>query len=417
MSEIRRLSAEEIEAFAAIAVNAYPGWEVAPAGGDRAHAIKEQLLKILAEDPTKSMYGLFRDGRLLGGMLFHDFTMNCLGTWVLSGGVGLVAVDLPHKKEHVAKEMIAYFTRHYRERGSPITQLYPFRPDFYKQMGYGYGTKMSQYRLRPAALPQGPAKSHVRYLGEADQPALAACYNRFAAQTHGMFERSARDFTQRLRNPQVRFVGYERDGQIRGYIVFMFKEGESFIINDIHVREFVYEDPEALSELMTFLHTQADQIRHVIINTQDESFHHLLLDPRNGSPVLIPSVYHESNLQGVGLLYRLVNVPAMFQVLKERDFGGQTGRLTLTIADSFLPENAGSTLLHFDQGRLSLPADGPSDVEIRMDIAEFSSLLMGAVNFRSLHRYGLAHISDPAYVGVVDKVFAVADKPVCMTHF
>ncbi|MCP4519523.1 MAG: GNAT family N-acetyltransferase, partial [Delftia sp.] len=54
---------------------------------------------------------------------------------------------------------------------------------------------------------------------------------------------------------------------------------------------------------------------------------------------------------------------------------------------------------------------------VRMDVADFSSLLVGAVNFRSLHRYGLAEISNLEYVGVLDKIFAVQDKPVCMTAF
>ena len=103
--------------------------------------------------------------------------------------------------------------------------------------------------------------------------------------------------------------------------------------------------------MLTFLHTQADQIRHVIVNTQDEYFHYLLLDPRNNSQRLIPDVYHESNTQGVGLMYRVIDVPGMFDLLHERNFGGQTCTLELNIVDSFLPENAGSTLLRFEEGR------------------------------------------------------------------
>jgi predicted acetyltransferase len=104
-------------------------------------------------------------------------------------------------------------------------------------------------------------------------------------------------------------------------------------------------------------------------------------------------------------------------LLRERNFGGQTCRLKLTIEDSFLPENAGSAFLRFEDGRLHLMDDGGYDVEVCMDVAEFSSLLVGAVNFRSLHKYGLAEISDPGYVGTIDKVFAVEDKPICTTAF
>jgi len=415
MSEIRPLVAEDFGAFVDIFANAYPGWSTpTPEEKER---LKGRLLRMHEEDPQRTAHGLFRDGKLLGGMVFYDFTMNFLGVRVAAGGVGQVAVDLLHKKEHVAKEMMGYFIRHYRARGAPITLLYPFRPDFYKQMGYGYGTKMSQYRVRPAALPKGPSKAHVRALGEADVPALGACYDRFVARTHGLIERREHDFKVQMSNAQQRFVGYERDGQVQGYLVFTFEKGENPITNDIHVREFFYESQEALSELLTFLHTQADQVRHVVFNTQDESFHFLPLDPRNDSPTLLPSVYHESNIQGVGLMYRVGDVPGLFRLLEGRNWGGQTCRILLTIEDSFVPENAGPVLLHVTDGHLHLPDEGPHDVAVQMDIAEFSALVMGTVNLRSLYRYGLADVSDPAYVGVVDAVLAVPDKPICVTSF
>jgi predicted acetyltransferase len=276
---------------------------------------------------------------------------------------------------------------------------------------------MSQYRVKPAALPKGSSRAHVRYLDKDDKQAVLDCYNRFLDRTHGLIEKSAHELKRLMENPKHRILGYEKDGRVMGYLVFSFDKGEGALVNDIHVREFVYESREALSELLTFLHVQADQIRHVIFDTQDEYFYHLLLDPRNGSPVLIPDVYHETNVQGVGIMYRVIDTPRIFGSLKERDFGGQTCWLKLTVEDSFLPENAGSTLLHFEDGRLRLPDDGLHDVEVRMDVAEFSSLLIGTVNFRSLYMYSLTEISGPSYVGVVDRIFAVRDKPICTTPF
>jgi len=414
---IRSLSVENFDAFVNIFANAYPGMKVA--SEEEKERLKRQFLELYEEEPTVTFYGLFREGRLLGGMCFHDFRMNFLHTRIAVGGVGHVAVDLPRKKEHVAKEMVTYFLRHYRERGVPIALLYPFRPDFYKKMGFGYGTKMNQYRVRPTALPKGPSKTHVRCLGEDDRRALLDCYTRFVSRTHGMIEKSEVELTGLMNNSHHRIVGYEADGQVLGYLVFTFEHAENPYINDIHVQEFIYESREALSELLTFLHTQADQIRHITFDTQDEFFHYLLLDPRNGSERLIPYIYHESNLQGVGLMYRVSDTSGIFNLLRERNFGGQTCKLKLTIEDSFLPENAGSTYLRFEDGRLHLvdegADDGDYDVEVCMDVAEFSSLLVGAVNFRSLYRYGLAELSDPGYVRVVDRIFAVEDKPMCTT--
>ena len=426
MSEIRILAPEDFETCVRIFGDAYPGLKIV-SDEDR-QRLKQRMIKLHEEEPTVQFHGLFRDGQLVGIMCLYAFTMNFLQVWVPAGGVGQVAVALTHKKEHVAKEMMLHFLRHFRQQGVPIVALYPFRPDFYRNMGFGYGTKMNEYRVGPSAFPQvspkviGSDASRVRYLDEGDRQAILDCYHRFAGQTHGMFEKTEREIERLFGNPQHRLVGYETDGEIRGYMVFTFDHGETFITNDIHVQELIYEKLEALSGLLTFLRTQADQIRHVYIRTQDQDFHHLLLDPRNGSGRLIPDVYHETNAQGVGLMYRVVDVPRIFDLLGERrlgeqEFGVQTFALRLTVEDSFLPENAGSILLRSERGRVQRLDDGTHDVEIHLEIADFSSLVAGTVSFKSLYRYGMAYISDKDYVDVVNRAFSVEQEPICMTSF
>jgi predicted acetyltransferase len=415
VSEIRVLYDPDFPTLSRIWSTAYPGAKIITE--EERESFRERALRLHKEDPTANFYGLFRAGHLQGIMCLYDFTMNFLGTQIPTGGVGQVAVDLLHKKEHAAKEMMAYFLRHYRERGVPFVTLYPFRPDFYANMNFGYGPKMSQYRVKPAAFPKGPSKTHVRYLIPDDKEALLGCYNRFADRTHGMMYKTEREMRSLFRRQENQIVGVELDGELQGYLVYTIEHGDDFITNDIHIQEWIYETPEALSEILTFLHSQADQIRQVIVDTQDEDFHHLLLDPRDGSGKLIPSVYHQSNAQGVGLMYRVIDVPAIFDLLGEHDFGGQTCTLKLTIADTFLPENAGSLLLRFESGRVHRLDGGVHDVEVHLDIAEFSSLLTGTASLRSLYNYGLAHISDPTWVNMVNRIFAVEQKPVCMTHF
>jgi predicted acetyltransferase len=351
-------------------------------------------------------------------MCLYDFQMNFLGARIPAGGVGQVAVDLLHKKEHVARNMMRYCLQHFRERGSPLVALYPFRPDFYRSMGWGYGTKMSEYQLEPSDLPSGPSRAHVRYLvEEEDKAAVAACYARLASRTHGLMAKTERELHRLFSRPEHRLAGCELDGELRGYLVFTFEQGEDFITNDIHIQELIYETPEALSELLTFLRTQADQIRHIYWRTQDEDLHHLFLDPRNSSGRLIPDVYHETNAQGIGLMYRISDVMGMFDRLADHDFGNQTCTLNLMIEDSFLPENGGSTLLRFKGGRVQRLDKGRHEVEMRLAIEDLTSLVAGTVRFESLYHYGLARISDPSYVRTLGRLFAVEQKPVCTTSF
>ncbi len=418
MNDIRLLSAEGIKDFVDISINAYPGFKINTA--EARQRFIDRLTEAQENIPVLHLYGLYRDGKLVGGMRLHDFCMNMLGVEIGVGGVGMVAVDLLHKKEHVAKELIAFFLEYYRQQGVPLALLYPFRPDFYYAMGFGYSTKFSQYRFRPAALRKGPSKAHVRFLTPEDKDALMVCYNRYQAATHGMIVRYPPEWDGWFTNLGLenRLVGYEHEGRIEGYILFGFKARpvESALRNDLVIKEFVYSTREALDELLTFLNSQADQVDRIVLTTADESFHHLLRDPRNEVEAIIPSVYHESNVQGVGLMARVLNVSDVFRQLAPHDFGGQSLCLRLTVRDSFLPENDGSTLLAFDHGQVSLPEGGSHDVEITLDVAEFSSLLMGAVGFQRLYDYNLADISVPELVPVVSRLFA-APHPVCLTAF
>ncbi len=417
MGYIRLLREWEIKEFTEIVVNAYPGWGFSTEAEKQ--KLEERLLKLQLEDSTVNVYGCFRENELLGGMRLHDFKMRLGSHKVDAGGLGLVAVHLMHKKEKVAKEIVTFFLKHYRERRFPIAMLYPFRPDFYKKMGFGFGTKVNQYNIEPKNLPSDGIKSRVRFIRDKDKQLLLDCYGRIAENTNGMTDRMESEVKGILALPQNKVAVYEKDGIIQGYTVFVFKKTnqDNGLINDIIVKEFLYEDTEALKALLTFLNTQHDQIRRIIFNTMDEDFHHMLMDPRNGTDNLMTPVYHESNLQGVGLMYRVTDTRLLFETLKEHDFNRQSCRLKLNITDSFMEENNGSIMVHFTNGKARISEDESYDAAVDMDIADFSSLIVGAVGFKALMKYGLARISDPGYADTVDMIFKQSQKPVCLAMF
>ena len=230
-------------------------------------------------------------------------------------------------------------------------------------------------------------------------------------------EKGVDDADRLFANAKNKIVGCEIDGVIRGYLILSFVKGEHFIHNDMDVREIIYETPAALSNLMTFLHSQADQIDRIRISTQDESFCHLLDDPRDGSNNLIPSIYHQSNVSGVGIMYRVLDVPQVFRELGRHNFGNVNCQLKVTVDDSFLPENDGSTLVHFQDGLAQVVQQGKHQVAVELGIAHFSSLLMGTVTFDRLIQYNLAQISDPKWVDSVTRLFRTPEKPWCTTTY
>jgi predicted acetyltransferase len=417
MSVVRRLKDEEFDRFVDISANAYPAFKIVTQ--EDKQKLRDRSIKLHNEDPTINFYGLFRSEEMIGTMRFHDFTMKLLTVKAMAGGVGMVAVELLHKKEKAAKDMITYFIKHYKEKGVPMVLLYPFRPDFYKKMGFGFGTKMNQYKIKPDCLPMGNSREHIGYLNANDKQELLACYQRFVDKTNGMIERVDIDLKSMLLNTDNRVLGYKKDGRIYGYIIFSFKQdpNDNFLKNDIVIKEFVYETREALSELLTFLHTQDDQINRIIINTQDEFFHHISADPRDTSDNVIPSVYHQTNTQGVGLMYRVTDTRLLFNTLKDHNFSYQNCKLKLNIRDSFFSENNGSIIVHFENGTPNIVEENDYEAEVSMDVSDFSSLVMGVINFKTLFRYGLADISDESYVETVNRIFLTEEKPICMTAF
>ncbi|WP_202710531.1 GNAT family N-acetyltransferase [Sporosalibacterium faouarense] len=417
MSKVKSIPKEDFKYFVEIARNAYPRMK-ASSVEDR-EKTAERFAKIQEENENQNFYGLYRDNKLLGGMLHYDFVMNYDSQIIDAGGVGFVGVEFLHKKEKVAKELITFYLNHYKEREIYMAVLYPFRPDFYKKMGFGYGTKMNQYRISPKYLPKGESKNNVFFAGEKDKIELLDCYNRCMKKTHGMIKKNLKDIENIFKNSENRVIAYRTNNKIEGYLIFNFKynDNDSFLENDLNVSEFICEKKEALSEILTFLNTQSDQIRYIILNTQDEFFHHLLSNPVNGTNNIIPSVYHESNVQGVGLMYRVIDIRGIFKVLGEHNFGNESCKIKLNIEDSFISENDGSYIIDFKNGKANLSEDEDFQVEVSMDISDFSSLLMGVINFRNLCNYGLVRISDDSYISKINKIFHIEEKPKCTTAF
>ena len=416
MRTIKKMNAAHVDEWAKISANAYPGMQVNSAA--EMSGLKERFEKGLARTDVHP-FGLFEGEVLMGVMRLFDFNMNLHGYDVVVGGLGSLAVDLAHKKKKVARDMVAYFLQHYQEREACFVALYPFRQDFYKKMGFGYSTPVTHYTIAPASFPKG-SKEHISFLDASDEELIKACYGRYMAQTHGMMSFSEAVWEWWLEDVSLRIVGYKEDGEVRGYLMFKFEPvaGGNSLVNDMLVHAFVYESTEVMAELMAFLHTQADQVNRIILTVQDNNLHYLLADPRNGNGRMLPGINQETAVTGLGLMMRVLDVARLFAVWQDRDFGGQTCRLNIIVRDSFLPENDGCTVVYFENGRSALQfASAAYDVEIILDVADFSSLAIGAVSFRQLNRYGLAQISDPAYTDTVNQIFWTEDKPQCMTTF
>lgn len=417
LSDIRIITEKELPEFLKIFCEAYPGMRKF-SQADR-EKLGERLQKA-GDDKRITNYGIYRENSMVGVLRLFDFSMNLFGQRVLCGGIGGIGVDLIHKKEKVAKEIMEFFLEHYREKNAPILALWPFRPDFYRNMGFGYGGRMYQYYVCPKDFPANGDYSKVRYLSIDDAPSVTDCYNQYVSGRTGMFEEEVVRWKIRFEiGEEIRVVGYENNGRIDGYLMYTFTSARSdnFLLNDINVTEAIFNTREARLGLLTFLHRQFDQIHRVRFITPEENFYFQLIDPRNGSENVFHSVNHESHLGGVGIMYRILDLPLTLNALSGHNFNNASLVLGIDLADSFYPANNRLWTIEFENGRATLNDKAKPDVTIKIDIAEFSSMFLGAVSFRELYDMSLAEISNDDQVDKVSAIFACSQRPVCFTPF
>ncbi len=410
-SVIKKPTADQAPELARIVFRAYP----APEKGSLEDC--QNFCKRETEHGEGNFYGAYRDDYLVGAMVLFDFKLNLLSTGIHAGGASLVCVDFLHKKEKVAKDLIFFFLTHYRNRNINMAMLYPFNMEFYKKMGFGHGAKIYQYRVQPIRFVNRCSKEGIIYLGKDDKERVIACYQRFHQKTNGSIMRLNYQW-EKIFHPNATIVGYQKEDQILGYAILEFKRiNDNFHMFNLAVQELVYEDTEALLKICAFIHSQADQIRQVIVNTYDEFFFHLLSNPENGHYEAFKNRYHEISTIGTGVMYRIINIKGIFEEMQSHNYGDQTCKLAISIKDSFIKENESTVIVHIENGKAQVIDKGNYEVMISLDISDFSSLLVGAVDFLTLHTYGLAEISDQNYLYIVNDIFKVNQKPVCLSWF
>jgi hypothetical protein len=213
-------------------------------------------------------------------------------------------------------------------------------------------------------------------------------------------------------------VGYRRNGKVEGFMAFGFKKlfDDHFLLQDIEIHMFIYENTEALLGLLSFLQVQLDQVNRIVLNTHDDDFHYLLQDPRNGNPSIF-ATSQETNIQGVGIMYRLLDTTRFFEFQKNHSFNDTSIIMEINVIDTFLPENNRKIVIQFESGKPKIADNQEPDVSISIDVAWLSSLVMGVVDFKNLWQYGLVELSDSTYTDTLNELFHVLDKPETIEEF
>ena len=357
---------------------------------------------------------------LVGAMRLYDYQMNVRGTDALTGGVGSVAVSLAHKRQGIARALLAWYLDDYHRRGAPFAILHPFKLDFYRAIGFGYGTPVHRFRFAPATLRDAGARGTARLLDEHDCDALIACYERVRSGTNGLIAKHRAPTERALTDAALRYVGIEDGGTLRAFMQTNANAGGDRLRNtdELTVRDLAYDDDTYLAALLGYLRAQRDQFARVAIESQDAAFYLVSDDPRDGSDLSVaPPAGHRVAETGLGAMYRILDVPA---ALAHLPAASAPFTLRLEVDDPFFAPTRGTWTFRFGPSGAPQPQhDGAHapDATLTIGIADLSAVVMGSLRLRDLVAHRLATLNPPAMLDRIDAAFHTDQPPQCTTRF
>lgn len=379
-------------------------------------------------------------GRPAGACKTLRFDQHVTGVEMPMMGLAAVAVKPSRRKRGVAGRLCTEALLAAASRGDVISALYPFRPAYYRRMGWELVGELHDHRCRTAALPAYTEAARVREArGPEDADAIAASYARAAAAGHGPLVRDRRIWVYRLAgldlgvrpldvdeawdvgaHPTRRALIYEEDdGVARGYALVRYAPARSPEEGVLEVRELVAETESAYRGILGHLRAQADQwpwSRHFA--RPGERFGDRLDDPRPPRFRPARSLYFPTGRIVRGPMLRVVDVPAAMRL--RRWFDGPdtdpaTATLRIQIEDGELPENRGPWQLRIEEGAASVGTaadtagndDRGYDAALATDAAGFARLFAGGMAPSTAHRLGSARVDGDARL--LDRAFSVRE--------
>jgi predicted acetyltransferase len=333
-----------------------------------------------------------RDGRVVGGLLILDLGQWLGGRLVPMAGIADVAVAPAERGTGAATALLAGTLRELRDRGVPISVLWPSTQKVYRRVGYEQAGSTVGFRIPAEAIGIVDRSLPAREVDLRDWAELVPIRRRFAENTHGCSERSELLWRERVEvrdpGPGAYAVVVGPESRPEGYAHLMRvreKDGNRLI-----VKEHVALTGAARRRIWTYVADCRSMIRSVDFGGS-----------ARGPDLLLFPEQAWAATQVMRWMMRIVDVPA---ALAARGYPAHAeAEVHLGIEDDVLPENAGRFVLRVAGGRGEVEPGGDGALRLHVrDLAPLYSGLYRAAELRELCRLE----GNEAAVAAADRAFA-----------
>lgn len=428
--EIKLITPEFVEDYLTIYLNAYPAYkDIGDSGREK---YRPKVLFSMENDKHIHFYGLFEDETLIATMKLIDFSINLFGKMQPATGLMALGVHPLYKKNKAALEMVKFFEDYAKSNGSSIAMLLPFRMDFYRKMGYGYGTKLDEYKIPTEALPKVDKEEikKLRFLTSNDDiEQMLLCHSAFAAKNHGMAEKFEDEIRNIKDDTQTRRIGYFEDGRLQGYVAYSLicESDVNYTINRMEVNELVYMDGRILLCLLGYLRNQSDLAQTTVLRTGEPDFYHLLPSAQDTSGNYIDFGFLQTNISAIGTMYKIVSPADFIEVTSYRKFPAISLTVRFSYEDELNHKTQKLTVNFSNEGWHKLDeADSiMPDAEVHCTLSDLSALFVGSCGFSSLVRLGAvtfdvsprSSLKKSDCQDLLDRLFYCSQKPWTNTDY
>jgi predicted acetyltransferase len=403
---LRPVTADELHRFHTVEARGFGD----PQGTEAGLALDQKVIEL---DRT---IAAFDGDQLVGTNLSFAYEMTVPGgETVAVGGVSGVTVAATHRRRGILRDMMTRQLDDIAGRGEAVAILNASESSIYGRFGYGLANLYQSWSVdvRRAGF-RLPVRDDLRLRildRDTAKKDLAPIYDSWRRTVPGALSQSdawwdcvlAAQRTWRGGGDIFVVVCEPGRGHDGGYVIYTIDNSRHAQHWILEVRELVAVDPDVEARLWRYV-LDVDLVGTVTAEARpmDDPLRWRLTDPRQVRTTLVQDY----------LYVRLLDIAAAFSARRYP----VTGSVVVDVVDPFRPDGAGRYEIAGAPDASSCEVTA-ADAELRLDVADLGSLLLGGVRVRDLARTGRVTELAAGAVDRADAFFGWPVAPFCTTRF
>lgn len=319
--------------------------------------------------------GCFDGDTLASQFAVYPLKMNIYGQVYAVGFVTSVCTYPEYSGKGIMKQLMRRSLTRMRDRHEPFALLYPYSIPLYRRLGWEIISNKISYIVKDRQITTAANASGMVHRVSWDDPAFMNLHNAFAQATHGCLFRNNLAWEEYWRwEKDDTFVAiyYDHNNSPQGYMVYLVEADKMYI------KEMIYLNREAQEGLWQYIREHDSMIDEVHGDSYCDESIAFEMDDADIKETIHPYI-----------MGRILDVEMFFEKYSCKENAPRTV-CKFNVEDRLLEWNNRSFNILFEDGKCKSTIE-PADIEIKLNIASLTTMLIGYKKAAELYRIGRIH--------------------------